>query len=165
MNSAIERIKKQINDQQPQHKKKIDTDQDEDDAAKLMTEFCGHEWITTRAKSKYCRWDLEGKNTKGKTSRAEVKSRTYDSDKNGIPYETWIIDSYKIDKMLEKFPEDENYFINVFEGKFHVYCAKFVASCKKEVRKAWALPGAPLRTFYFIPRDQYITELSNEEAK
>ena len=161
MNKAIERIKKAAQSQLPDYKKKakviLDTDADEEKVAELLAPY-GVDWETTLAKhGKWCRWDVEGKDRDGNMSRVEVKSRTYGSN-----YDTWIIDTYKIDKMLEKFPEDKNYFVNVYEGIYHMYDANYISKkCEKATKMARFNDGRQqLRTFYIIPKDQFIVELS-----
>lgn len=160
-NKAIERIKeaarKTMSDNQLKHSVELDTDADEDEVEKLIKEF--GDFKTTRAKSKWCRWDLEGFQQDGQMSRIEVKSRTYGKD-----YDTWIIDSYKMTKLLEKFPNDRRYFVNVFEGEYHLFDGDYVASCPTMVRWANFKDGSKkLRTLYVVPKDMFIVELSTGE--
>lgn len=161
MNKAINRIKRAIWADLPDSMKKdvviLDTDSDEEKVAKLLSLY-GSEWETTREKhGKFCRWDVEGYTHDGKRARIEIKSRTYGKD-----FDTWIIDTYKIDYMLEKFSEDTNYFVNVFEGEYHVYCAEYVATCEVVKRKARFKDGSSaLRTFYVIPKNDHIVELGS----
>ena len=151
MNEAIKRIKNAAlamsSDKERKEKYVLDTDNDEEIVANLMSIYLDKEIKTT---SHWCRWDAEGEGVV-----AEVKSRTYGKD-----YDTWIIDTYKIDYLLDKFPDKDCYFVNVFEGEYHMYDAKFVASCPQETKMARFRDGKQqLRTYYVMPKDGYVAEL------
>lgn len=156
MNSAIERIKKSAFARPSKEKVILDTDADEDQVALLLEPY-GTEWETTRAKrGRYCRWDIDGKTRDNKVAKMEIKSRTY-----GHGFDTWIIDTYKIDYMLKHFPKDRNYFVNIFEGEYKVFCAKHVAKCEKVSKFARFADGkSGMREYYVIPKNEFIVELA-----
>lgn len=163
MNSAIERLKKGAWAQMPDRLKKdvviLDTDSDEDKVAKLLNHY-GSDFVTTRKeRGVYCRWDVEGKTLDGTEAIVEVKSRTYGGD-----FATWIIDAYKIDFLLKKFPDSNVYFVNVFQDEIKVFNARYVADC--EIVKKWAKfkdGKQEMRTCYDVPKNDFIVELISGE--
>ena len=155
MNAAIKRIKNSALATASAFEKKekviLDTEQDEIDTAVYMMRHGYGDLKETFRRNKYCRWDIEGEGIK-----VEVKSRTYTKPE----WTTWVIDTYKIDKLIEKFPDEDIYFVNVFENEFHLYDAKYVAECKVVKKQARFRDGTGgLRTYYEIPKDGYIMEL------
>ena len=160
MNKAIQRIKNAALAQASPFEKKqkvvLDTDQDEEDVANLMIAAgFGDDLKTTTKKSRWCRWDVEGEGVK-----AEVKTRTYTKPE----WDTWVIDTYKIDYMLEKFPEEETYFINVYEKEYHIYTCEYVASCNKVKKFARFRDGkSGLREYYEIPKNGFLMELKSKQ--
>ena len=161
MNKAIQRIKNFCFPPRTNEQKKfnvvLDTDGDEDKVAELLKEF--GEFETTRAKSRYCRYDVEGTQLNGTYARIEIKSRTYGND-----FDTWIIDTYKMDWLAENHPKDKFYFVNVFEGEMHLYCGKFVRSCPRKTIYAKFKDGknGP-REVFMVPKDKFMIELSTGE--
>lgn len=98
----------------------------------------------------YTRYDLMRPGGK-----LEVKSRTYGSD-----FDTWIIDTYKIDKLIELYPDDDIYFVNVFNGEYHIFDARYVAECKVIKRTARFKDGRSKKMeAYLIPKKDFIMEL------
>ena len=157
MSEALDKIfgrkKKNINDTYGSGKYtaevSIDVLSDEAQVIELLNNRrkFGKGWETTPHN---CRWDGERKGAK-----LELKSRTYGTD-----FDTWIIDTYKIDYMLENFPKEELYFVNGFDGAFHIFDARYVATCpKKEVTAHFKTGGSKEKIFYVIPKGDYIMEL------
>lgn len=161
MNEAIKRIKNAALAQASPFEKKqkvvLDTDQDEIDVAGMMVKAgFGDDLKTTAIKNRFCRWDIEGEGVK-----AEIKSRTYTKPE----WDTWVIDTYKIDWMMDNHPDDELYFINVYDGKYHLYTMAYVSTCKKVKKYARFKDGkSGLREYYEIPKDGWLMELASGET-
>lgn len=161
MNKAIQRIKNAaLQNASPFEKKEkviLDTDRDEEIVAGLMSKWLDKDITATNGKNRWCRWDVECEGLKG-----EVKSRTYTKPE----WDSWVIDTYKIDHLLEKYPDDDIYFINVFEEQYHVYKADYVATCPKVKRMAKFRDGrGGLREYYEIPKDAFLVELKTTTSE
>ena len=88
-------------------------------------------------------------------AKLEVKSRTYGSN-----YDTWIIDTYKIDHMIATYPDEELYFVNAFNGEYHIFDVRMVAECEKIKRRSNFRAGNSRDSeFYLIPKKDFIMEL------
>ena len=132
----------------------LDTDQDEKDTAKYLNQLEG-EYNTMD--DPFARWDVEGLSSTGKTVKVEVRSRT----RNKAEEDTWLVDSYKMDYLLETFPDDLNFFVNVYKNAYYLYDVNFVAQheiittrCKMPSSGKWED-----REVYYFPKKQYIMEL------
>lgn len=152
MNNKILEIKQQAHST-IKAKEELDTEKDEYTVEHLLQPY--GTWSNTNSKDKWCRWDAEGIDPSGTNAKLEVKSRAGNMDK----YDTWIIDSYKIDYLLENHPDENHYFVNVYKGGYHLYDARFVADCPKKVRKVRG--DKKLHTFYYIPKDMFMVELAS----
>lgn len=156
MNKAIQRIKNaalaNASFIEKKHKVVLDTDQDEIDVATMMRERgFGDDLVETGRRSRWCRWDVEGEGVK-----AEIKTRTYTKEE----WDTWVIDTYKVDYMMDKFPDEELYFVNIYEGEYHIYDLRYVAECDKRSTYARFANGkSGKREFYEVPKDGWIMEL------
>lgn len=166
MNEAIERIKREAAKQlppnhayRPQFYNGMETDSDEKQVRDLLNEQGWGEFKVTSDTNKYERWDLEGTDKFDRTARIEVKSRTPND------YTSWIIDTYKVDWMLNEFPFDTNYYVNVCNGAFHVYDMNYIKSCyvKKNVRSRMHNGTYELRNFYMFEKRMFMIELSTGE--
>lgn len=168
MNETIERIKRTASLQLPPQKVKYngaDVEGDEKRTRDFLEPF-GYGWFATHERNKYERWDIEGhqvdlseEESPGEFARVEVKSRPKPNT-----YPTWIIDSYKVDYLLENFPDDMNYFVNVCEGRYELYDMRLIANSPKvkSMAKMWN-GGSELKTFYKFDKTMYIIELSSGE--
>lgn len=154
MNAKIEEIKKKIHSDNDT----VDTKRDEDIVAELLEPY-GEEWIPTYLRNRYERWDIDGVDLSGTVAKVEVKSRT---SKYGV-FDTWIIDRYKIDYLIEHFPTENLYFVNSYSGQYTLYDAYYVASCPKISRYAWLNGKSQLRHYYDIPKDMHIINLTDGE--
>lgn len=136
----------------------FDTAADEDEVARLMEPY-GYDWITTRARNKMERWDVEGYNPYDHFVRIETKTRTPNT------YPSWIIDTYKVDYMLKHFPNDLNYYVNVCGGEFHLYDMLYIQDCfiKKNVRSRMHDGSYEFRDFYMFEKRNYLIELTSKE--
>lgn len=161
MNEAIKRIKNaalaQASPFEKKHKVILDTDQDEIDVAQMMRNAgFGDDLVETGKKNRWCRWDVEGEGVK-----AEIKTRTYTKDE----WDTWVIDSYKVDYLMENYPEDELYFVNIYDNKYHLYTMAYVSTCNKVKKYARFKDGkSGLREYYEIPKNAWLMELSSGET-
>ena len=155
--NIIQRIKNEALKNAPVKDKKkkviLDTDQDEVDVAQMMRDNgFGDDLVTTAKKSRWCRWDVEGEGVK-----AEVKTRRYTKPE----WDTWVIDQHKVDHLIENYPDDELYFINVYEGKYHLYTMSYVYSC--EIKHDYVPYEKRTKPFYHIPKDGWLIELASGE--
>ena len=164
MNKAIERIKFEASKMLPPEKVKklkyngADVDGDEKRVRDFLNKL-GGEFKVTSERNKYERWDLEGNDQHKEVTKVEVKTRPKAND-----YDTWIIDSYKVDHMLKEYPMDNNYFVNVCEGRYELYDMRYIASCPTVKTRAqmWN-GGSELKTFYKFPKAEFVIELSTGE--
>ena len=118
----------------------------------------GTDWFPTHLRNKFERWDCEGKhNDMEQDVKIELKSRP-----NANTFDSWIIDSYKIDYLLKEFPHDIVYFVNACQGEFHLYDAQYVSLCPTTTKMANFDGHRELRTFYEIPKSEFIIELETK---
>ena len=164
MNKRIEAIKLAASKMLPPEntKKKKYNGADVDGDEKRTRDFLnalGGDFKVTSTNNKYERWDIEGTDQHKQTTKVEVKSRPKAND-----YDTWIIDSYKVDHMLKEFPLDNNYFVNVCEGRYEVYDMNYIAGCKivHTRAKMWN-GGTEPKTFYKFDKAEFLIELSTGE--
>ena len=135
-----------------------DVDGDEKRTRDFLGKF-GTDWIVTSERNKYERWDIEGTDKHNQFTRVEVKSRP-----QANTYPTWIIDSYKVDWLLDNHPLDNNYFVNVCEGRYELYDLRYIQTCKKVKTRAkmWN-GGTEAKEFYQFDKKEFIIELSTGE--
>ena len=128
----------------------VDYEADEQEVVSLINKRrkFGKGW--RQSSNKRSRYDLTREGAK-----LEVKSRTYGSD-----FPTWIIDSYKVDYLIETYPEEDLYFVNVFNGDYHIYDLRYVATCeKKKTHSSYRSGHGRDSEFYVIPKKDFIMEL------
>ena len=121
MNEKIKTIFQKVNSLKTNHGGLL-TKKDEHDVNDLLNKTGGHYEVM---EDEYARWDIEGADSDGVSTKVEVKSR------NSNNYNTWIIDMYKVDYMLEHFPNDNNYFVNVCDGRYELYDMRWIATQEK----------------------------------
>lgn len=127
----------------------------------LIESKWGRDWKCTSDWNKYEKWDIEGFDDSNTDTKIEVKSRPLVKSK----YDTWIIDMYKVDFMLNEFTWSNNLFVNACDGKYHVYDMRFIQGCysRKNVL-SWMENGTrEPRNFYYVPKDMFLIELSTGE--
>lgn len=107
----------------------------------------------------YSRWDIEGVDSEGKTTRVEVRSRTPNT------FDTWLIDCYKVEYMTTTFPDDNNYFVNYCEGRAELYDMEMIIKCerKNNVRTKENDGTYALHDYYYFDKKDYIIELTTKQ--
>ena len=158
MNPAIERIKFEAMAQLTPKKEKYngaDVDGDENRTKDFFNNL-GGKFEVTSGRNKFERWDIEGIDHHGQKTWIEVKTRPAVNT-----YDTWIIDTYKVDWMLNEFPHDPCYFVNVCQGEYHVYDMRYIATAPQKPVTAKMWNGTTqAKNFYFFKKDMFLTELS-----
>ena len=165
MNETIAMIKRKAELQLPPRKSSYSpghTTRDEYQARDiLLNSKWGKEWFATRDRNKMERWDIEGVDEHGLFTRMELKTRPPEKKK----WDTWIIDMYKVDWLLDNHPFDANYFVNCCEGKMHLFDMNYIRNChfRKGVGCRMQDGSFEKRDFYYVPKDMFIVDLVSGE--